>query len=148
MPIQTGFGDLTIGKDITIDIVLRTGRILRLGNVTSFDRKPVHKKINSDGIDGVPKKGVIPGGWELMLDVDREHNEAELWWDDYERRYYDGEAIQNVTVTETITEGDGSITQFRYEGVALHLDDAGAYKGDSNVKMKLKGEASFRRRIV
>lgn len=147
MPIKTGVGDLSIGKDIAIDIVRPNGQILRLGNVTAFDRKPITKQVNSDGIDGVPRKGVIPGGWKLKLDVDREGPDADNWWAAYEDDYFNNVPVENVTITETISEPDGTISQFRYMGVALHFSDAGNWKADAVTKMTLEGEAAFRKRI-
>lgn len=148
MPIQTGFGNMTTGKDVSIDIVLASGQTISLGNVTRFDRKPKTKAITSDGIDGVPRQGVIPGGWDLNIEVDREDNIPDVWWAEYERKYYAGETVRNVTIHETIREGDGSISQYRYEGVALSPDDMGDFQADKNVKMRFKGMASFRKRVV
>lgn len=148
MPINTGFGNMTTGKDISLDIVLVSGETIRLGNVTNFDRKPKVNQIASKGIDGKPREGVIPGGWDLNIEVDREDDTADVYWAEYERKYYDNEVINNVTIHETIVEGDGSISQYRYEGVALWPEDMGAFKADSNVKMRFKGAASFRKRVV
>ena len=148
MPIQSGVGDMSIGKDVAVDIVQADGSILRLGNITSFDRKPVTKQINSDGIDGVPRKGVIPGGWKLSFDIDREGPSADDWWALYEDNYYANRPLQNVMITETISEPDGTVTQWRYVGVALHFSDAGNWKADAVTKMKLEGEASYRQKVA
>ena len=148
MPIQSGVGDMSIGKDVAVDIVQADGSILRLGNITSFDRKPVTKQINSDGIDGVPRKGVIPGGWKLSFDIDREGPSADDWWALYEDNYYANRPLQNVMITETISEPDGTVTQWRYVGVALHFSDAGNWKADAVTKMKLEGEASYRKKVA
>jgi hypothetical protein len=147
MPISTGQGVMSIGKDVAVDIVLSGGGTLRLGNVTAFDAKPKVKKLNSLGIDGVNRNGVIPEGWSLSFDVDRESRLVDDWWAAYEEGYYNGETVQNVTVLETITEADGSISQWRYEGVALHYDDAGRWKSDDFVKQKITGDAAFKRRV-
>ncbi|MFD2271412.1 hypothetical protein ACFS07_10430 [Undibacterium arcticum] len=48
-----------------------------------------------------------------------------------------------VTITETIQEVSGSISQYRYLQVLLTLEDAGNYKGDDSVHQKgaLRGRA-------
>lgn len=147
MPINTQFGIFNIGKDVAIDVVLKSGRHLRISNVTDFDAKPKTKKINSLGIDGVNRSGVIPEGYSLTITLDRANREVDDWWADYEEAYYGGDVVQNVLITQTIKEGDGSISQWRFEGVALNLDDLGNWKSDSYVKQKLTGEAAFRRRV-
>lgn len=150
MPIATGvaFGDMNIGKDVAVDITLTNGQTLRVGNITMFDRKPKVKKLQSLGIDGVPRNAVIPEGWILTFEADRQGPDADDWWVAYEEAYYAGATIRNVTITETITETDGSLSQYRYEGVALHFTDAGQFKSDDFVKVKFEGEASFRKKVV
>ena len=39
MPVNTNFGTLSIGRDVTIDVVLPTGLILRTNQITDFDAK-------------------------------------------------------------------------------------------------------------
>jgi hypothetical protein len=138
---------MNTGKDVSMDVVLRDGRILRIGNITKFDRKPITKKLQSDGIDGVPRRGVIPQGWQLTIEADRDSPDVEAWWAQYEADYFAGATVQNVTILETMIEADGAVTQFRYEGVAFHLDDAGNASADKFIPLKLSGEASFRRQI-
>jgi hypothetical protein len=147
MPIDTQFGTFSIGKDVAIDVVLKSGRHLRISNVTDFDAKPKTKKLTSLGIDGINRHGVIPEGYGLTITLDRANRAVDDWWADYEEAYYRGDVVQNVLITQTIKEGDGSISQWRFEGVALNLDDLGNWKADSYVKQKLTGEAAFRRRV-
>lgn len=150
MPVITGVpnGALNTGKDVSIDVALQDGRILRLGNVTSFARKPKVKKLTSLGIDGVPRNAVLPEGWDLDIEIDRQDSEIDDWWANYEADYYAGRTVRNLIITETIIEVDGSLSQYRYEGVALQLNSAGDFKSDSFVKMKLTGEAAFRKKVV
>ncbi|MEQ1694781.1 MAG: hypothetical protein ABL901_02975 [Hyphomicrobiaceae bacterium] len=147
MPINTGQGTLNTGKDVSMDVVLTNGHVLRIGNITKFDRKPTVKKLQSNGIDGNNRRGVIPEGWVLTIEADREDAQVETWWADYEAGYYNGLTVQNVTILETIIEGDGTVTQWRYTGVAFHFDDAGNVTADKFIGMKLSGEASRRIRI-
>ncbi len=147
MPYDTNNGVFSTGKDVSADIVLSDGQHLRLGNITAFDAKPMSKQLQSNGIDGVNKFAVIPEGWTLSFDVDRADRVVDDWWAAMEAAYYAGNTIKNCTILETIQEADGSIAQYRFEGVALNLDDAGNWRSDSFVKMKLTGRASFRRLV-
>lgn len=147
MPINTNFGTMNIGRDVAIDVVLASGTVLRLGNVTMFDAKPRIKKLNSLGIDGINRTGVIPEGWDIRLEVDRQDRQIDDWWAQYEADYYAGRTVQSLTVIETIDEPDGTVSVWRYEGCAFHFDDAGAWKSDAYVKMKLAGEAARKIRV-
>lgn len=147
MPINTGFGVLSTGKDVAADVVLSSGRHLILSNITGFDAKPKSKKLQSLGIDGITRSGVIPESWTLSFDLDRADSKVDDWWADYEAAYFAGDTIENCTILETITEADGSITQYRFEGVALALDDAGLWRADQFVKQKVSGEASKRVKV-
>lgn len=148
MPANTGFGTLTLGKDVSADIMLPSGRALRIGNITNFDRKPMSTDINSKGIDGYNRFSNIPDGWDLSFDADREDSGADDFYAELEAAYYAGQTIQNCTIYETITEADGSITQFKYLGCSLKYVDAGAFAADKIVKTKWSGKASIREKMT
>ena len=147
MPISTGQGTLNIGKDVKVDLVLSNGQHLILAAITSFDAKPKIVNLDSKGLDGINRHGKLPGGWSLRMEYDRSDRSVDDWWADLEAAYYAGVTINSATVMETIQEADGSISQWRYEGVALGLDDPGTWRSDQFVKGHLSGEASFRKRI-
>ncbi|MFD2271836.1 hypothetical protein ACFS07_13390 [Undibacterium arcticum] len=52
-----------------------------------------------------------------------------------------------VTITETIQEVSGSISQYRYLQVLLTLEDAGNYKGDDSVHQKMRFVAARRVKV-
>jgi hypothetical protein len=52
-----------------------------------------------------------------------------------------------VAITETITEVDGSISQWRYEGVMFAMPEHGNWKGDAKVSQRLEWCASFRKLV-
>jgi hypothetical protein len=49
-----------------------------------------------------------------------------------------------VTITETITEASGSVTQWRYNGVALKYAEAGSWKGDAKVSQRISFRCTAR----
>lgn len=147
MGVNTGVGLMSLGKDVSADVILPNGQHLNLGNITGFDAKPISKDLSSSGIDGTPRFAVVPEGWQISFDVDRAGPNVDNWWAAHEASYYSGNVIQNVTILETIDEPDGSISQWRFIGCALKLDDAGNYKSDQFVKMKVSGKASFRVKV-
>lgn len=148
MPVASQFGTLSIGRDIAVNCTLPGGGQLQIAGITEFDRKPKQKKLESHALDGITRTATIPGTWTLSFSIDRNNREIDDFFSAVEEAYFQGQTVENVTVLETITEPDGSISQYRYEGVSLHFEDAGNWKADSYVKMKLGGEASRRVRVA
>lgn len=147
MPINTQFGLMSIGKDARMDVTQSDGSILNIAQLTDFDVKPITSQIQSKGLDGIDRFGVIPMGWQMTFSVDRQDRTLDDWWANYEEAYYAGNVIQNISITQTIQEGDGTISQWRFEGVAINLDDLGNWKADAYVKQKLTAKASKRVRV-
>jgi hypothetical protein len=143
MPIN----NFSVGRDVAVDITGPNGPVT-LSIVTHFDSKPMTKKQESHGIDGVVRFQYIPGGWQGTIEIDRANSNADDLHYTLETLYYNGSNVPAGTITETITEPDGSVTQWRFERVMFVLDDAGAFKGDSKVTQKLAWCASFRKKVA
>ena len=129
---------LNFGKDVAIDIVTSQGPF-NFNIRTDFKSRAMTEKRKSVGADGTIRMVYIPGGWEGSFKFDRGGPEVDDFFCEQEQLYYDGAIIQTATITETIQEPDGSISQYLYEQVQLSLDDAGTKQGDEIVK----GEVSF-----
>lgn len=141
--------DFSIGRQCQIVIrhPLAVGGRLDLTIVTDFDAKPKHKDIKVDGLDGLNRAKVLPEGWDVSIGLDRANSAAEDFCGAMENAYYDSGNVPTGTVYQYITETDGSLTTYVFEGVALKLDDAGSWKSDSAVKQKMMGHATRRRRL-
>jgi len=59
-----------------------------------------------------------------------------------ESQYYAGANQLPGTIYETISEPDGSLTQWRYTGVVLKLEKAGEFSGDKKVEQSVSFMAS------
>lgn len=144
MPVQSQFGTLSIGKDISVNVTLPSGAQLIIANITSYDRKPKQTPLLSKGLDGVNRTATIPDTWELAFDVDRQDAVLDQFFAALEALYFSGGTVQNATILETIQEADGSVSQYRYQGCALRYDDAGMWKSDSFVKTRVHATCSKR----
>jgi hypothetical protein len=142
MPIS-GF---TIGRDVSIDITMPQGPV-RFSIVTGFSKKQISTGIESKGLDGKNRFGEIPSGWEGTVDVDRANPDLDRAFAYLEGLYYAGLNVPESAITETITEPDGSVTQWQYVGVAFKYDDAGNAQGDAKVTQKFSWKASLRNEI-
>ncbi|MFS2114312.1 hypothetical protein [Herbaspirillum frisingense] len=142
MPIN-GFN---VGRDISLDIISPNGP-LDFGLVTNFHPKQevVEKMIK--GIDGISRPVRFYNGWTGTLDIERRGDAVDAYFALSEQSYYDGVDEGSCTITETIQEPDGSVSQYRYLGVVLKYDDAGPRTGDNTIQQKLSFMASRRVRV-
>ena len=137
--------DFTVGKDIAVDIFdPNAGRVQRLTLRTMFDAKQVTQKVTIKGGDGITRYLELPEGWEGSFEFTRQNSNLDDYILSLEQAYYDGRNVQASQITETITEPNGAITQYRFTGVMFKLSDAGSWKGDGEVKQKLDWCASRR----
>lgn len=144
MPAQ----EFNIGRDVTLDIVDPTQGPLRFKLVTSFEGTPKYKELESGALDGVPRFAYLPAGHELVFEFDRADNRADDYFCRIEQNYFNGAVTPNVTITETVQEVNGAISQYRYTGVALSLTKTGPWKGDSLVGQSIRGMASRKVKIA
>lgn len=147
MPVNTGFGTLNIGKDVSLDITLPDNSILRVNITTSFTSKQNTKELDSKGLDGINRLVSLPDTWSGDFSIDRSTSRLDDYFAAVEAGYYVNGTLNAVRITQTITEGDGTITQYRYDGVALSYADAGNWSGDAYVKQKLNWRASKRIKV-
>ena len=142
MPIQ-GFNT---GKDITLVIVTAVG-VLQINGSTGFQAMQMTQRLDHKGLDGNNKYAEIPTGWEGSFDYDREDSVADDYFAQYEAAYYNGTDPGNATITQTITENNGGTTQYRFTGAALKFSDAGTWRGDQKVPIKINFTASNRQKV-
>lgn len=148
MPVNTGFGTLNIGKDVLLDITLPNNQVLQVSYITAFTAKQNTKELDSKGLDGINRLSSLPDTWSGDFSVDRANSNLDDYFAAVEAGYYSNNGVLNaVRITETISEANGVITQYRYDGVALSYTDAGNYAGDAYVKQKISWKASKRIKV-
>jgi hypothetical protein len=142
MPVN----NFSVGRDLNFTLVGPYG-VVTVNGVTDYAAKQMSTDLKHKGLDGIVRHGEIPDGWEISIKLERQDPILDQLFARLEADYYAGVNIQGGTIVETITEKDGSISQYRYEGVVLKLDGAGDFKGDSFVSLGLTGNASRRIRV-
>ena len=143
MPIN----NFTVGKDLSFTLATANGT-LDLSGVTDYSTKQMQKDLSHTGLDGVTEHGIIPGGWQISIKLDREDAVLDNYFAAREADYYAGINVPGGTIYETIKERDGSISQYRYTGVVLKYEDAGSWKGDSYVPVGLTAMATRRIKVA
>jgi hypothetical protein len=143
MPIN----NFSVGRDVTLTIVTASGP-LNLSLITGFHSRPNMAETAVKGLDGITRHVRFFDGWIGGFDVERADSTVDDYFAQIEANYYAGINEQPGTITETITEVNGAITQYRYLNVLLKYDDAGNWAGDQTVKLKLSFVAAQRQKIA
>lgn len=142
MPVN-GF---SVGKDVSLDIIGPQGP-LRFSYITGFTSKPDITDGKVKGLDGITRHVRFPDGWSGSFSIERQDSTVDDYFAQLEANYFAGLNELPITITETITEVSGGISQYRFVGVLLKLDDAGDFKGDATIKQKITFMASRRLKV-
>lgn len=139
----------TVGRDVSLDFYTSKGVLnVPAAAITAFDTQPQTTSTSSKGLDGITRYGVFPDGWKGSITVDRLSGLLDTFWAQIESDFYAGINIQPGTITETIQEPDGSVSQYRYTGVMFDLKDAGSKVANKLVSQKLDFMANRRIKVA
>lgn len=142
------FGNFSIGKDVVIDVLTPSGGVLQLpATVTGFESKPVYNRIKSKPLNGINLEVDIPEGWEGTITLDRQNSAIDDFFAQQELAYYAGQNVLMGTLTETISESNGVISQYRYTNVSLRFEEAGKKTGDDKITQTIGFFASQRLKV-
>ncbi|MCJ7926443.1 MAG: hypothetical protein MUW55_11020 [Pantoea vagans] len=136
----------SLGRDIAVDITTPTGK-LRLPKVTKFTSKPNISTNKITALNGVTDTLQSPTGWEGTFDSERMDSTLDDFWAQWEENYFNGVDQQAGSITETITEPNGSVSVYRYETVSFHLTNPGDKEGDKTIKQSLAFTANRRKKV-
>lgn len=139
-------GGFSIGRDVTLSIVTDIGT-LRMSQMTSFMARQEIAELKSDGIDSVNREEIVYKGWTGTFMVDRRNNNIDAYFARLEADFYKG--IRHIaTITQTIQELSGSISQFRFTEAKLKYTSGGEWAGDKLVKQEVAFFSSFRKQTA
>ena len=144
MPINS----FNVGKDVRLDIVDPIQGVVSFTLITGFGAKQLTKEQRINGLDGTVRPLILPNGWDGSFEIERSDSLVDDYFAAIEAAYYNGQTVQSATITETITESNGSVSQYRYTGVMLKFDGAGEWKGDNSVKLKVGFVAGRRLKVL
>jgi hypothetical protein len=135
-----------VGRDITLTVVTVNGP-LSMTLITAFQSKQDTQEQKIKGLDGITRHVRFFDGWSGRFNLERRDRTLDDYFNGLETDYYAGIDETEVTITETITEADGSVSQYRYREVLLKMEDAGEWRGDNTVKQTISFIASRRMTI-
>lgn len=138
----------TTGQDATLDIYDPQDDTLdRIPGLTNFEATARTTDIESHPLDGSDLFDTRYQGWNLTFEYDRQNGRMDRYFADREARQRSGLPKGVLTITQTVQERDGSITQFRFTGVELKQDSSGSYQRDQKTTGRITGMAG-RRELV
>jgi hypothetical protein len=136
----------SIGRDTQLVVMGPYGRV-DLTHATGFENRQITSPIRVSRLDGTHLAAELPRGWEGSFEVERGTSALDDFISAIEQNYYNGAAAAAGSMYQYITEVDGSVSTYQFDGVVFKLASAGSWKGDSSVKQKLEFYATRKRRI-
>lgn len=147
MPVNLGGPNAyNIGKDVVLSIIGPNG-VVAAATITQFRANQRTKEIESVPLNQPPIYADIPNGWDLTFMYDRGSSVLDDLFAQMEETYWTGGQIFQFSVTETITETNGALSQYRFDGLSMKLSNGGDWKGDNKTEQEISGKASRRRKV-
>jgi hypothetical protein len=138
---------LTSGIDNKVSFIDPVNGVLLFTYVESFmseEDATIDKLVQMNGVVSHPK---FHQGWRGSFVTQRNNPVLDRYFALQEAGYYQSVGQFPVTITQTITENTGVITQLQFTDGVLKLDDAGDYTGTSIVKQRVSFMA-FRKNLL
>lgn len=110
--------------------------------IESFSAKEDATTNKEIAIDGNVRHPKFHQGWSGSFTLQRNNNNMDRYIALQEAAYYRGVDQVPMTISETITEVDGTVTKYQYTNVVIVLGDAGTWSGTDIVKQNVSFEAS------
>ena len=136
--------DFNLGSDVKLYINTTAGQ-LALDITTSFTAKPKYRNIESQGLDGETRHEDIPTGWDGSFELDRASGVVDQFFLTLENNRRAGIKTTKATIKQVIQERDGSISSFKFYDCSLAYEDAGTWKGNDKVTLRVGFKASGRK---
>lgn len=134
---------LTSGIDTKITISDVTGVLAFaiLQDFTAAEDATIDKKIAIDGTVRHPK---FHQGESGSFSIQRNSDFCDVYFASQEAGYYLGQDQLPVTITQTISESNGTVSTWQFTNVVLKFDDMGNFSGTEIVMQKVSFMSSRR----
>jgi hypothetical protein len=126
----------SLGGDLQLTIVDSQQGIITANIMTMTDFKQLTARIKSVALDGTTRYAELPEGWDVDLDFDKADANLLNYVVANEAAYLGGGQPGVISLSSTINEVNGSVSQYQLSGGALKLTNAGTFKGNDKVPQK------------
>lgn len=141
--------EFNVGRDWTVDVFdPLLGGVQSFRIITGFTKTQNTTRIQSRGLDGTTRIRDLRDTWEGTITFDRADPVLDNYFAAREEADFNNVDLPPVSITETIREDGGGLSQFRYEGVAMTLATGGDARGDSKIEMTVNWVATRRRKVI
>lgn len=140
--------EFNVGRDATLNIIDPAQGPKRFKIRTGYDVQALYNDLMSKGLDGITRRDVVPDGWRLNFTFDRGDSQIDDYFAEREAVYFNGGNIPKLTITETIKEVGGRISQFRYTDITMKPANMGTWRGDAITTQSIEATASRRIKIA
>ena len=119
MPVSNnGVLNISIGRDVSV-VMTVAGQTIDLQNVTGFEANALYTKLNVDRLDDTNLFAELPKGWSGSFTMERSNDVLDAFFAQTEALWYSTGTLQNATITQAITEADGSTSRYQFTNCAL-----------------------------
>ena len=125
----------------------QAGSRVDLTHVTGFESRQRTHSIRIDRMDGVHLAAELPKGWEGQFELERGSPAADDFIAGLEQAWHAQGQLLGGTLYQYVSETDGSVSTYQYDGAVFRMASSGQWKGDAAVKQRLDFFASRRQRI-
>ncbi|CAH2603210.1 conserved protein of unknown function [Rhodovastum atsumiense] len=124
----------SVGRDIKLVFVdENSGSVVTWPVLASADFRPDFRTLKWVQLDGTHLTAELPAGWTGTFTVERGGPDLMDYAVQAENDYYLGRPSASVYLQQTVTNPDGSVSQYRFTKGAVKLTDAGKWTGDEKV---------------
>lgn len=130
----------SVGRDLSIVLIdanFNGGQSLSWPVISTVDFKQKVKTLNWISLDGQNSYADIPQGWDVTVMVDRANGAVMNYIVAAEASYFSGSSTSQFYLSATITNADGSVSQYRFVDGTASLSDGGKFTGDDKVSLKV-----------
>lgn len=125
----------------------QAGRRVDLTHVTGFESHQTTHPIRIDRMDGVHLAAELPKGWQGQFELERGSSAADDFIAGIEQAWHANGQLLGGTLYQYVTEAEGSVSTYQYEGAVFRMSSSGHWRGDQTVKQSLQFFAGRRKRI-
>lgn len=134
---------LTSGQSATVNWTDINGN-KQYAILESFTYKEDADIPDETAMDGITRHPKFFKGWSGGAVYQRGNNVLDQYFAQQERIYYNGGDQIDLTITLTIKELNGAISQYQFVSAVMTMEDGGSYNGTAIVKQSVMWKAKRR----
>ena len=134
---------ISIGKDVSINIMDSNGNEVTLPLITGVHFTPVFSSTKVNPLNGPPIQFDLPMGHNINIQFTRQDNTLDVYFAQYESNFWQvGGFVPTFTIFATVTERNNKETTYQFTECTLQYKP-GEFKEESAVNGTIEGYARY-----